>query len=99
MVCAMHTRDLLVERLTNEFAPAALEVIDDSARHAGHAGALSGGGHFQVRIVAVAFEGLPLVARHRLVYGALAEEMRGRVHALALETLTPAEAAARERGT
>jgi BolA protein len=92
MVGGMHTRDILSSKLTAEFAPTALEIEDDSARHRGHKGA-SGGAHFSVRIVSPAFDGLPLVARHRLVYGALAEEMAGRVHALALVTLTPAEAA------
>lgn len=90
----MHTRELLLDKLTRAFAPIDLDVVDDSAAHRGHQGAAGGGGHFQVRIVAAAFEGKALVARHRLVYEVLAEEMAGPVHALALRTLTPAEAQA-----
>ena len=88
----MHTRDVLLEKLNRALAPAELEIEDDSAQHRGHKGA-SGGGHFSVYIVSTAFEGKGLVARHRLVYDALAEEMSGAVHALALRTLTPSEAA------
>jgi BolA protein len=97
MVGPMHTRDRLVEKLTRALAPVELEIGDDSELHRGHKGA-SGGGHYSVRIVAEAFEGRSLVARHRLVYEALAEEMKGDVHALALRTLTPAEAAVQPSG-
>lgn len=68
-----------------------VEVEDESHRHAGHAGAASGGGHFRALVVASRFEGLSRVAAQRAVYQALAEEMRGEIHALALTTLTPAE--------
>ncbi|MFN2425688.1 MAG: BolA family protein [Candidatus Binatia bacterium] len=94
MVAPMHTRDILLDKLNRAMAPLELEIIDDSAKHRGHAGAAGGGGHYSVRIVATAFEGKKLVARHRLVYEVLAEEMAGPVHALALRTLTPAEAEA-----
>lgn len=94
MVGAMHTVDLLREKLTAGLAPVELHIEDDSAQHRGHAGAAGGGGHFSLRIVSTAFDGKGLVARHRLVYEILAEEMKARVHALALRTLTPAEAAA-----
>lgn len=70
-----------------------IEVDDDSAAHAGHAGARSGG-HYRVRIISQRFDGLARVARHRLVYDALAPWMHRGIHALALQTLTPAEAAA-----
>lgn len=93
MVRAMHTVDVIREKLTKALAPLALEIEDDSARHRGHAGAAAGGGHFGVYVVSDAFEGKGLVARHRLVYDTLAEEMKGPIHALALRTLTPAEAA------
>jgi BolA protein len=73
------------------FEPLALEVTDDSHLHAGHAGAREGR-HFSVRIVTPRFEGLPRLARHRLVYDALARWMPRGIHALALSTLTPAEA-------
>jgi BolA family transcriptional regulator, general stress-responsive regulator len=80
------------EKLMRELAPARLVVVDDSARHAGHAGADPGGeSHFIVTIVAGAFAGLSRVARQRLVYRILAAELATRVHALSLSTLTPEE--------
>ena len=72
-------------------APTALQVRDDSHLHAGHAGAREGR-HFSVRIVTPRFQGLTRLARHRLVYDALARWMPRGIHALALSTLTPAEA-------
>ncbi len=81
------------EKLTTAFAPKELMVEDESAKHAGHSGARPGGEtHFNVRIVAELFDGLSRVERQRRVYAALAEELRGTVHALSLTTLTPAEA-------
>jgi len=71
-------------------APASLEITDDSARHAGHAGARSGG-HFRVSLVAEAFRGRSALERHRLVYAALAPLMAGRVHALNITARTPDE--------
>ena len=76
-------------------APVAIEVRDDSHKHAGHAGARDGRGHFAVSIVAEAFAGLAPLARHRRVYAALGELMQTDIHALAIEARTPAEAAAR----
>lgn len=74
-------------------APESLEVFDDSADHAGHAGAReSGGGHFQVVIVAAAFTGKSRLARHRLVYDPLRDLMPARIHALAITALAPEEA-------
>jgi BolA protein len=90
----------IAAKLTAAFAPSALEVVDDSHRHAGHAGASPAGEtHFHVRIVAAAFEGQSRVARQRALYKALAAELAGPVHALALEALTPAEAELRESGS
>jgi len=71
-------------------APSSLEIIDDSARHAGHAGARSGG-HFRVSLVAEAFRGRSALERHRLVYAALAPLMAGRVHALNISARSPDE--------
>jgi BolA protein len=68
--------------------PTELTVIDDSAAHAGHAGAREGG-HFRVRIVSSRFAGLPPLARHRLVYEALAGQFKGQIHALSIEALLP----------
>jgi BolA protein len=74
-------------------APAQLDIEDQSHLHAGHAGAEGGRGHFYVRVVSERFHGLPTLARHRAVYAALGDLMQTDVHALSLETLTPAEAA------
>ena len=83
-------------KLRRRFAPLRLAVEDDSARHAGHAGASEGGeSHFNVEIVSTAFEGQGRVARQRLVYAELSEEFAAGLHALALVTLTPAEDAAK----
>ena len=89
----MDTRTRIQERLAEALAPCAfLDVIDQSAAHAGHAGAReSGGGHFNVLVVSPRFEGLGALARQRLVYAALAEEMRGQIHALSMTCQTPAE--------
>ena len=72
--------------------PEALEVVDDSHRHAGHEGARDGRGHFTVRISSQAFAGKPPLARHRAVYAALGEMMQTDIHALAIKAQTPAEA-------
>jgi BolA protein len=73
-------------------APDACQVEDESALHAGHAGAASGGGHYRLRLVSSRFEGRPRLARHRLVYDALHDMMQDDIHALAITALTPAEA-------
>ena len=79
-------------RLSAALAPSRLDIVDDSARHAGHAGARpEGESHFNVEIVSARFAGLSRVARQRLVYEALADELRTDIHALALKTLTPDE--------
>jgi len=80
--------------LEGAFAPASLEVVDDSARHAGHAGARDGRGHFNVDIVSEAFAGMTPIARHRAVYAALGEMMTTDIHALAIRARTPGEATA-----
>ena len=82
-------------KLTRRLEPLRLEVADDSAKHQGHAGWSPGGEtHFTVLVVSSAFEGQSRVARQRLVYDILAEELEERVHALQLKTLTPEEAEA-----
>lgn len=82
------------DKLTATFSPTRLEIQDDSDRHAGHAGARAGGeSHFNVLIEAQAFEGAPKVVRQRMVYKALADEMRGPIHALSVKALAPGEAA------
>ena len=82
------------DKLTQAFAPTRLEIVDDSDRHHGHAGHNgSGESHFNVVIEAAAFEGQGRVARQRMVYAALAEELAGPVHALSLKAYAPGEAA------
>ncbi len=84
-------------KLASALAPTHLSVIDESRLHAGHAGARPGGeSHFRVQVVSARFEGLPRLARQREVHRLLAAELAGPVHALALETLTPAEFAGRD---
>ena len=87
MTTGISTRDLEL-RLTELLAPTSLEVLDESAAHAGHAGADGSGfgTHFRVRIASPMFEGKPRLARHRLVYDALQEFIARGLHALAIET-------------
>lgn len=77
--------------LSEALAPTVLELVDESALHAGHAGAASGGGHYRLKIVSDKFEGLRLVMRHRLVYDAVHPMMHSEIHALAITALTPSE--------
>lgn len=80
-------------KLGDAFAPAALELVDDSHRHLGHAGSRPGGEtHFKLRIVSRAFEGLGRVERQRAVMRVLKDELAGQVHALNIEAVTPEEA-------
>jgi BolA protein len=84
--------DAIHDKLQRQFQPQRLEVVDDSARHAGHAGSREGGeSHFNVTIVSEAFRGAPKVARQRMVYRTLAEELSGPVHALSVKALAPGE--------
>lgn len=86
------TADIIHQRLTERLAPTQLEVIDDSAKHAGHAGARPGGQtHYTVRIASAAFSGLNRVARHRAVYAALDGLFEQGLHALAIEARAPGE--------
>jgi BolA protein len=77
-------------KLTESFAPAVLEIIDESHHHAGHSGARSDGeSHFRVKIVAEAFRAKSRIEQHRMVNAVLAEELRDRVHALAIQSSAP----------
>jgi BolA protein len=88
----MTFHDRITEKLAAAFAPEELAVTDESALHAGHSGAPpEGETHFRVRIVSQAFAGLTRVERQRRIYAVLADELRERVHALALTALTPSE--------
>jgi len=92
----MRVSDSIRQKLTIAFAPQSLEVVDESHRHAGHAGATRDDGsrgetHFHVRLVSAAFDGVSRVERQRRVYAALADELKGPVHALSVSALTPSE--------
>lgn len=85
--------DEIEHKLKAGLDPQRLEVVDESALHAGHAGAReSGGGHFNVTIVSAVFTGKGLVDRHRLVYDALGDTLRREIHALSIRALSPEEA-------
>ncbi len=85
------TADELRSRLALALAPTEIEVVDDSARHAGHAGAREGG-HFNLRLRSARFVGLARVARHRLVYDTLGPLSALGIHALAIDARSPDEA-------
>ncbi len=81
----------IISRLDATFLPVECLLEDESAQHAGHAGAASGGGHYRLRLVSSRFEGCNRVARHRLVYDCLADMMRSEIHALTIIALAPSE--------
>lgn len=88
----MTVADDIRSKLTNGLSPTRLEIVDESAKHQGHAGWRPGGEtHFNVTVVSAAFDGKSRVDRQRMVFEILAEEMAGQVHALALTTRAPAE--------
>jgi len=90
-MAATPLRDAMMQALIERLEPLVLELVDDSAAHAGHAGAREGA-HFNLRIVSAKFAGLPRISRHRLVYDALRPWMAEGVHALAIDARTPDEA-------
>lgn len=83
--------ELIRERL-GTLEPSRLEIEDESALHAGHAGARDGGGHYRVLIVSDCFRDQGTLKRHRMIYAALGEMMQGPIHALAIRALTAEEA-------
>jgi BolA protein len=90
----MSVEQRIREKLTKAFAPQALEVVNESHRHAGHAGSPgTGESHFSVKVVSAAFAGKSRLERHRMVNAVLAEELAGKIHALAVSALTPEERA------
>ncbi len=90
----MSVAESIHKKINEALSPLSLEVIDESHLHAGHASAPEGGeSHFRIKVVAGAFEGLTRVARQRLINDVLREELAGPIHALAMKTLTPEEAA------
>ncbi len=91
----MATRDVIADKLSRAFAPARLDVVDESHQHVGHAGHRPGGEtHYRVYIVSEAFRGKSRVERHRLVNEALSAELKGGVHALAIHASAPGEGGA-----
>jgi BolA family transcriptional regulator, general stress-responsive regulator len=88
----MSTRDRIIAKLTNAFGPERLDVVDESHRHAGHAGARpEGETHFTVYIVSPAFLGKSRLERHRMVNETLMSELQGGIHALAIHAAAPGE--------
>ncbi|MHB2168502.1 BolA family protein [Alsobacter sp. R-9] len=89
----MQIRSTIIGKLTKGLAPVSLDVIDESENHHGHAGWREGGEtHFRVEVIAEAFRGKSRVERHRMVNALLADELAGRVHALAIRAKAPGEA-------
>ena len=79
------------DSLMTEFKPLVCKIDDESALHAGHAGAATGGGHYRLLIISTLFEGQNRVKRHRLVYDCLRDMMHAEIHALAITALAPSE--------
>ena len=88
----MSALDRAIRERLAALEPVQIDLADESALHAGHAGAKSGGGHFRLAIVSDRFRNLSTVARHRMVYAALGPMMKREIHALAIKALTPDEA-------
>jgi BolA family transcriptional regulator, general stress-responsive regulator len=89
---SMRTADLITQKLTEAFSPQSLNVVDESHQHEGHAGHRPGGQtHFRIYIVSEQFKGKTRLERHRLINGALSEELAGSVHALAIHATAPGE--------
>jgi len=86
----MTTAELMQQRLS-KLKPESLEIVDESAAHAGHEGAKSGGGHYQLVIVSREFDGKPAQHRHRMVYEALGPMMKKEIHALTIKAYAPGE--------
>ena len=72
------------QRLEDALSPSSLEIIDDSHKHVGHAGARGGGGHFTVNVIAAAFDGKSPIQKHRMVYDAVGDMMNAEIHALSI---------------
>jgi len=85
------TTELIKQKLHEALNPELIEIIDNSAEHAGHAGAKEGGGHYNVTIVAEIFDGKSMVQRHQLIYQALNDLLKSKIHALGINAITPSE--------
>lgn len=83
-----------IEQMKQQLAalhPESIEIVDESHRHAGHAGAKAGAGHYLLQIISPDFTGKSKMARHRMIYSALAEMMERDIHALTIDAKTPGE--------
>ncbi len=87
----MSDRIALMKQRLAALQPASLDIVDESHKHAGHAGARSGGGHYLLQITSTEFEGRSKMMRHRMIYSALAEMMERDIHALTIDARTPKE--------
>ncbi len=88
----MRVEEEITRKLQDAFAPEALEVVNDSHRHAGHGGSPgTGESHFTIKVVSDSFAGKSRVERHRMVNAVLAEELAGKIHALAVTAVAPDE--------
>ncbi len=85
------TTELIKQKLQDALNPQLIEIIDNSAEHAGHARAAQGGGHYNVTIVADIFDGQSMVQRHQLIYQALNDLLKSKIHALGINAITPSE--------
>jgi BolA protein len=91
MMAGLDREARLRQRLESRFAPTFLHILDEGHQHLGHTGAADGRGHYRVKILSAAFRGLTPLARHRLVYAAVADLLETDIHALAIEALPPLE--------
>jgi len=87
----MTDRILMMKQRLAVLDPVRLKIVDESHKHAGHAGARTGGGHFLLQIISAEFEGKNKMNRHRMIYSALAEMMERDIHALTIDAKTPGE--------
>jgi len=87
----MNERETEIRARLATLEPIQLEIIDESHKHAGHAGAKDGGGHYVIRIVSAQFVGKNTVSRHRMIYSAIGELMKREIHALTIQALDPNE--------
>lgn len=87
----MNSRVEMMRQRLATLAPVSLDITDESYKHAGHAGARSGGGHYTLRIISEQFAGKNTMARHRMIYSALGEMMKREIHALNILANTPDE--------
>ncbi|NBT29012.1 MAG: BolA family transcriptional regulator [Gammaproteobacteria bacterium] len=87
----MITKEAIAQQIKASLSAESVEIEDQSHLHAGHAGAASGGGHYDVIVVAQVFEGLNTLARHRLIYEAVSDLMKKEIHALSIQAFDPSE--------